>query len=416
MGQSAGRVAVPKSDVAVRRLSAPGMHAVGGVPGLYLRIAASGSRSWILRAMVSGKRRDMGLGRYPEVSLSQARTRARELRDQIWRGIDPVAERRRARQKARLDSAADVTLAQAARRWYAAMAPQWRNNPRAGNALARIERHAVPVIGAVPIRSLTRAQVLSVLEPIWIAKTETATKLRYSIEAVIDWAIAAGYRQDPNPAVWKGGLKALLPSPRKVAKTRHHPALPWQEVPDFLRRIRAKRGMATRALEFTILTAARSGEVRAARWPDIDLERRIWTIDGERMKGGKTHVVPLSAAALRVLEDLPRAADTDLIFWGARGRPLSDAILSVLCRRMEAAAVPHGFRSSFKDWARNCSPMPDEVSELCLAHVSSDATRAAYARDGLLPQRAKMLEDWGRFCDGASAPGQVVGFRGAGRA
>lgn len=389
------------------------MHAVGGVPGLYLRVSQAGARSWILRARVSGKRRDMGVGAYPEVGLAQARVRARELRDQIWRGADPVAERQAARRQLQQERDSGVTFAEASRRWFASMAPQWRGNRRSGNALSRLERHAFPRIATVMVGEVTRGQVLSILEPLWIPKTESATKLRYSMEAVFDWAIAAGYREAENPATWKGGLKAMLPAPGKVARVRHHPALPWQDVPGFLADLRQRGGLASRALEFAILTAARSGEVRGAVWDDFDLRRRIWTVPAARMKGGRAHVVHLSDAALALLDALPRAAETDVVFWGPRGGALSDAMLSLLCRRMGVAAVPHGFRSSFKDWARHCSSAPDEVSELCLAHVSSDATRAAYARDGLLPQRARMLEDWGRFCSGpAQIAGEVVGIRG----
>jgi len=411
-----GRDTGPKSDAWVRNLKVSGMHAVGGVPGLYLRISPAGARSWILRAMVGGKRRDMGVGPYPEIGLAQARARARELRDQIWRGGDPVAERAAARQQLLQERNAGVTFAEAARRWFASMAPQWRGNRRSGNALARLERHAHPAIGAIHVGAVTRGNVVAVLEPLWVAKTETAKKLRYSMEAVFDWAIAAGYRETENPASWTGGIKALLPAPGKVARVRHHPALPWQQVPGFLVDLRERAGMAPRALEFAVLTAARSGEVRGAVWGDVDLDARIWTVPAARMKGGKAHVVHLSDAALVLLEALPRAAETDVVFWGARGRALSDVILSLTCRRMGVAAVPHGFRSSFKDWARHCSAAPDEVSELCLAHVSSDATRAAYARDGLLPQRAKMLEEWGRFCSGAVVGGgEVVGIRGGRR-
>lgn len=408
MGQESGRSTSPKSDVAVRRLASPGMHAVGGVSGLYLRISTAGSKSWILRARVAGKRRDMGLGPYPEVGLAQARARARDLREQIWRGSDPVADRHAAAVRLRQERDRALTFAEAARRWYSAMAPQWRGNPRAGNAIARLERHAFPVIGDHRIDAVTLGQVLSVLEPLWITKTETAKKLRYSMEGIFEWAIAAGLRAGDNPAVWKGGLKAVLPAPSKVTRVTHYPALPWQRVGAFLEDLRRKPGMAPRALEFAILTAARSGEARGATWAEIDLQGRLWTIPAERMKGGREHLVPLSDAAVALLEALPRAAESNVVFWSQSGKPLSDAMLSLLCRRMAAHAVPHGFRSSFKDWARHSSAYPDEVSELCLAHVSSDVTRAAYARDGLLAQRAQLLEHWGRFCSQPLPAGEVV--------
>lgn len=409
MGQRGPPLAA-KSEVAVRRLTAPGMHAVGGVPGLYLRISAAGNRSWILRASVAGQRRDIGLGRYPDVGLAQARTRGRELRDQIWRGIDPVAERRVARELLRAAREQSLSFAAASRRWYQTMAPQWSDNPRAGNALARLERHAFAAIGSVPVGEVTIAQVLSVLEPLWHTKTESAKKLRYAMEGVFDWAISAGHRTASNPAAWKGALKSVLPAPGRIARVSHHPALHWREVAGFLTDLRHKRGMAVLALEFAILTACRSGEVRHARWAEIDLERRLWAIPAARMKSRRDHVVPLSDAAIRVLRLVPRSAGTDIVFHNRNGRPLSDVMLSVVCRRMGVAAVPHGFRSSFKEWARACSRMPDEVSELCLAHVSSDATRAAYARDSLLPQRTRLMVAWGEFCTRPSMPGVVVGI------
>lgn len=414
MGQESGRSTSPRSDVAVRRLASPGMHAVGGVSGLYLRISTAGSKSWILRATVAGKRRDMGLGPYPEVGLAQARARARDLREQIWRGSDPVAERQAAAARLRQERDRALIFAEAARRWYSAMAPQWRGNPRAGNALARLERHAFPVIGDHRIDAITLGQVLSVLEPLWITKTETAKKLRYSMEGIFEWAIAAGLRAGDNPAAWKGGLKAVLPAPSKVTRVTHYPALPWQRVGAFLEDLRRKQGMAPRALELAILTAARSGEVRGATWAEIDLQGRLWTIPAERMKGGREHLVPLSDTAVALLAALPRAAESNVVFWNQSGRPLSDAMLSVLCRRMGVDAVPHGFRSSFKDWSRCSSAYPDEVSELCLAHVSSDVTRSAYARDGLLAQRAQLLEQWGRFCSQPLPAGEVVAI-GQGR-
>lgn len=408
MGRGGGKQIAPKSDAWVRRLRDPGMYAVGGVSGLYLRISGTGARSWILRASVDGRRRDIGVGSFQHVGLAEARTRAWELRDQAWRGIDPLAERKATRERARADRDADISFAESARRWYASMAPQWRANPRSANVLARMERHAFPTIGDIRVGAVTRPQVLSIIEPLWLAKTETAKKLRYSMEAVFDWAIASGYCTAENPATWKGGLKAVLPAPSRVAQVEHHPALPWQEVPAFLVRLRNQRGMSARALEFAILTAARSGEVRRTVWSDVDLRGALWTVPAARMKGGREHHVPLSAPALALLDQLPRDADSDVVFWNSYGGALSDAMLSLLCRRLKVAAVPHGFRSSFKDWARHCCPDPDEVSELCLAHVSSDATRAAYARDGLLPQRAKMLEAWGLHCSGDARGGDVV--------
>jgi integrase len=239
--------------------------------------------------------------------------------------------------------------------------------------------------------------VLTVLRPIWHERTETATRIRQRLESVLTWAKVSGYRSGENPARWDGNLKELLPAPQKIANTRHHRALPWQEVGQFMAALRQRQGMGTRALEFAILTAARSGEVRGATWEEIDMQARVWTVPGDRIKSGRPHRVPLSADAMALLEALPQRAGAPYVFPAPRGGPVSDMTLSAVCRRMGVDATPHGFRSTFKDWARNCTGYADEVSELALAHVSSDATRAAYARDELLPQRTELMAQWAAF-------------------
>jgi integrase len=400
------------SAVEVRRLTHPGLHAVGGVAGLLLQVTPSGARSWVLRATVGAKRRDIGLGGFPDVPLAQARERAREARDQIRQGIDPVEQRRAARDALRLAQAKHMSFEQAARKWFATMEPQWRGNKRRFNAIRRMEKHAFPQIGSMPVDAIELPHVRNVLEPLWQEKTETAQKLRYTLESVFDWAIASGYRKADNPAAWKGNLKAVLPNAAKVRKVKHHRALPWQEVGAFLQALRQREGISARALEFLVLTAARSGEVREATWEEIDLAARLWTVPGDRMKGGKTHRVPLSDEAVKLLESLPRFEGNNFVFPAPRGGALSDMSLSAVCKRMEVDAVPHGFRSSFKDWARSSTGYPDEVSELALAHVNSDATRAAYARDELLPQRARLMAEWARFCNQVQQAGDVVPMRG----
>jgi integrase len=248
------------------------------------------------------------------------------------------------------------------------------------------------------VADVEMSHVLSVIEPIWRDKTHTANRVRQRMEAVFDWAIARKYRESANPAAWKGNLAEVLPKPTKISTVKHHRALPWQEIPGFMRRLRKRTGMSARALEFAILTAARSGEVRFATWNEIDLDAALWVVPGQRTKNGKAHRVPLSKEVVALLRTLPRFENEDTVFTASRGGSLSDMSLSSLTRKMDVDAVPHGFRSSFKDWARNCTDASDEVSELALAHVNSDSTRAAYARDELLEQRSIMMEQWARFC------------------
>jgi len=339
----------------VKRISDPGLHAVGGAKGLYLRVAPGGSRSWILRTTVGQKRRDIGLGGFPDVTLSQARQETK--------------------------------------------APEFRNEKHAKDWISSIERYASPVIGELPVSDVELPHVLEILEPIWQTKTETATRLRQRIESVLTWATVRGYRSGENPARWEGNLKEVLPNPTKTRKVQHHRALPWQRIGQFMADLRQREGLAARALEFAILTAARSSEVRLATWDEIDLKACIWTVPAERIKAGRTHRVPLSDDAVALLRGLSRFEGSPYVFPAAKGGPLSDMALSALCRRMGVDATPHGFRSTFKDWARNRTAYADEVSELALAHVNSDATRAAYARDELLPQRKRLMADWAKFCD-----------------
>lgn len=385
------------SALAVKRLHQPGLHAVGGVAGLHLLVKATGARSWILRTVVGSRRPDIGLGGYPDVTLEQARDKAREAKAQILAGTDPVAARRAARDALRAAQAKALTFDEAAKRCHRARSQEFRNRKHAKQWLATLDQYASPIIGQLPIAAVELPNVLQVLEPIWTSKTETATRVRQRIEAVLAWATVNGYREGPNPAEWKGSLEHALPKAQKVKRVTHHPALPFGEVAAFVAGLRQHKGIGARALEFAILTAARSQEVRHATWDEIDLKARMWTIPAHRMKAGKVHRVPLSDDAVKLLKALPRLADCALLFPSNGCKALSDNTLSKLLRDMDAGVVPHGFRSTFKDWARNCTRYSDEVSELALAHVNSDATRAAYARDELLAQRARLMQEWGRY-------------------
>ena len=342
------------------------------------------------------------------------RASTRETLATLLRTLDPVEERKTRRQALITAQAKQLTFAEAAVRCHETKAPGFGNAKHCKDWISSINRYVDPFVGNMPVGSVELAHVVGVLEPIWKSKTETATRIRQRIEAVLAWATVSGFRVGDNPARWKGNLEHALPNPSKIRKVIHHPALDWHEIGAFMSLLRAREGVSARALEFLILTAARSGEVRLATWDEIDTDSRIWTIPGERMKAGKTHRVPLSGTALRVLENSPRFSGSPNVFASPRGGPLSDMSISAVCRRMKVDAVPHGFRSSFKDWCRCSTAYADEVSELALAHVSNDSTRSAYARDELLSKRANLMEDWAKFCDLVTEAGTVTPIRAIG--
>lgn len=393
-----GRKAVELGPLAVSRLSAPGLHFVGGVAGLALQVNASGARSWVLRVQVGDRRRDMGLGGFPDVTLAGARDAARAARAKVKDGIDPIANARAARSALKADQAAAKTFKFCALAYIDAHEAGWRNAKHAQQWRNTLETYAYPVIGNLLARDIGLPQVLAVLEPIWKTKTETAARLRGRIESVLDWATTRGYRSGLNPARWKGHLDTVLPAAGAVANAGHHSALPVAEVGAFIENLRAQAGMGARALEFTILTAARSGEVRGARWSEIDLDAAVWTVPGERMKAGKEHRVPLSDAALAVLKALPVIDREAPVFASPRGGMLSDMSLTAVLRRMKVDAVPHGFRSSFRDWCAERTNYPREVAEMALAHAIGDKVEAAYRRGDLFDKRRRLMADWASFC------------------
>jgi integrase len=397
--------------IEVKRLTDPGLHAVGMVKGLYLKVAPGGSRSWILRVTVGSKRRDIGLGGYPEVTLQRARERTAESRELIRQGVDPVDKRKADRAALISAQAKVIEFKDAAIRCHASKAPEFRNVKHRGEWINTLERYAFPVIGSLPVSEIELPHILKVLEPIWHTKTETASRVRQRMEAVLTWAAVSKYRSGDNPARWVGNLKELLPAPSKISTVKHHAALPWQQVGQFMDDLRKRDGIAAKALEFAILTAARSGEVRGMEWSEVDFSTKVWTVPEDRIKAGKQHRVPLSDDAIAILKAAPRFTANPLVFVAPKGGVLSDATLLAVVRRMKVDAVPHGFRSSFKDWARSCTAYPDEVSELALAHVNSDSTRAAYARDELLPKRKKLMGEWAKFCSMAGEKGIVTPLR-----
>lgn len=394
-----GRLKRQLSAFEVNRLNRPGLHAVGGVPGLSLNIEPSLTKSWILRYRVGDQRRSMGLGTYPTVTLAQARHRAREARGKLFRGIDPVAEKHTARAKMKAAQARQITFAQAAALYIAAHEAGWKNPKHTAQWRATLEQYAGPVMGNLSVDSIELGHVLRILEPIWTTKNETASRLRGRIESVLDWCTVRGHRKGDNPARWRGHLDQLLPKSSKVAKVEHHPALALDKMGAFMKALRLQQGMGARALEFLTLTAARSGEVRGATWAEIDLKKRVWTLPGERMKAGKEHRVPLSRQAVALLKSLPRVEGCPFVFPSQSLAPLSDMTLSAVMRRMGLTAVPHGLRSTFRDWCAEHTNYPREVAEQALAHSLPDKVEAAYRRGDLFGKRALLMQEWADFCD-----------------
>ena len=399
-----GKVGIELAPLQVKRLAnVDGLHAVGGITGLYLQVRGNAA-SWILRITIGRKRRDVGLGGFPDVTLAGAREAARVMRDAVRDGRDPVAERKAKRRAL----AERLTFAESAKLLIESRRPGWKSAKHADQWTATLDTYAKPIIGDMPVAEVDTPDVLRVLTPLWTEKTETAYRLRGRIEAVLDWATASKHRTGENPARWRGHLDKLLATPSKVRKVKHHAALPYDDLPGFLVDLRAQEGIAARALEFTVLTAGRSGEIRGARWSEIDLDAKVWTVPGDRMKSGKDHRVPLSAAALAVLNALPRFKGNDLAFVAPNGGALSDMALSQVVRRMKVDAVPHGFRSTFRDWAAERTNYPRDVAEMALAHAIGDKVEAAYRRGDLFEKRKRMMADWGRFATTPTQAASVV--------
>lgn len=382
----------------VSRLNEPGLAMVGGVAGLGLQISDTGARSWVLRVMVGGRRRDMGLGGYPDVTLAGAREAARAARQKIKEGIDPVEDAKVKRSALQAAKASAMTFSEAASAYIAVKEAEWRNAKHGQQWRNTLATYADPVIGRILVRDIGQSHIMKVLEPIWLDKTETAKRLRGRIENILDWARVSGYREGENPARWKGHLDTLLASPGKVQVVEHFAALPYAEIGEFLVRLRQQEGIAARALEFAILTAARSGEVRGATWEEIDLDAALWIIPANRMKAKKEHRVTLNDGAIAILEATPKEQRAGLIFPNNKGEMLSDMTLTALLRRMKRTDITvHGFRSTFRDWAAECTNYPREVAEMALAHVIENKVEAAYRRGDLFDKRARMLRDWWRY-------------------
>jgi integrase len=403
-----GKKAIDLAPLAVAKLKTPGLHFVGHVSGLALNVTPTGARSWILRAVVGRKRRDMGLGSFPEVSLASAKTEATEKRKLIRDGIDPIEARRAAQAALKAEQASFINFKDAATQYVAAHEKGWKNAKHAAQWKTTLETYAYPVIGSLRVRDVSLAHIMKIIEPMWNEKAETANRLRGRIEAVLDWARARGFRVGDNPAQWRGNLDTLLPPRNKVSKVKHHAALNWQDCPAFLSELRKHEGIGPRALEFVVLTACRSGEVRGATWAEIDMNGAVWTIPAGRMKAEKEHRVPLSAAALKVLQSAKKEGGGDLVFPNSKGKILSDMTLTMLLRRMKTPCTVHGFRSTFRDWAGETTAFPREVIEHAMAHQLKDRAEAAYARGDLFIKRIALMKTWAEFLSNSPAKGKDI--------
>ena len=385
------------TTLSITRAKRPGYIHDGS--GLYLQVAPAGSKSWIFRFSLGGKRREMGLGPYPGVSLALARQLASSAHSLVRAGKDPIAVRDAERASKRIEDARAITFNQAADQYIAANEPGWRSDRHRCQWRASLATFASPVIGRMPVADIGVTEVMRVLEPLWREKTETGSRVRGRIERVLDWAKVRGYRTGENPAQWRGHLDKLLPARRKVQKVKHHAAVAVDDLPAVYAKLADLNSMTALALRFAILTAARAGEVTGARWSEIDVEAEVWTVPSDRIKAGKTHRVPLSGEAMEILTRVRMTATGIFVFPGrVAGRPLS---VSSMLKALQAAgcrdATVHGFRSTFRDWASERTPYPRDVAEMALAHAVGSATERAYARSDLFERRKLMMEDWATF-------------------
>src|SRR5262244_3236335 len=385
---------------AVRVQSARKRGYYGDGGGLYLRVAPGGSKGWIFRYGGRGRRRDMGLGGYPAINLRKARELAGDCRNVLAAGLDPIATRNEKRAAAAVEAAKAMTFDDCATAYINAHEAGWQNPKHRQQWKNTLATYASPVVGKLPVSAVDTGLVLKVLEPIWTKKPETASRVRGRMEAVLDWAKVRGYCTGENPARWRGHLDHLLPAKAKVRKVEHHAALPYVQIGTFLAALRQQDGISARALEFLVLTAARTGETLGATWNEVDMGAKLWTIPAGRMKAGKEHRVPLSHAALALLQQMHAIRHSDYVFPGARDRrPLSETSLLMLLRRMGHGDITaHGFRSTFRDWAAERTNFARAVAEMALAHVIPDAVEAAYLRGALFDKRRQLMGAWAAYC------------------
>jgi integrase len=410
------------SPAAVRNATDPGLYGDGA--GLWLNVGPTGGKSWLLRYMLNGKAREMGLGPLHTISLSEARERARAARHLLLDGVDPLAAKAAEKALRAAEAAKAITFRTAAKGYIEDNKAGWRNAKHAWQWGATLEAHVYPVIGDLAVGSVDTGHVTTILKPIWTTKAETAARVRGRIETVLDYSKAHGWRSGENPARWKGHLENVLPARGKVSKVEHHAALAWKQIGEFMAELDRQDGLAALALRFTILTAARTGEVIDATWSEIDTNSAVWTVPAGRMKAEKEHRVPLTDAALAVLREAAKArrnqSDDAPVFPGGKGgisaKGLSNVAMLMLLRRMGRDDVTvHGFRSSFRDWAAESTGYQREVVEAALAHTIDSKVEAAYRRGDLMEKRRRLMDEWATFCEGPprEAAATVVPIRQA---
>ena len=392
----------------ISKVRKSGYYSDGG--GLYLQVAPGGAKTWIFRYTrntADGKtaRPEMGLGGIHALTLAQARVKAATYRNQVLSGTDPIAARNEGELAVRLKQARTITFSESAKRYIETQKAAWKNAKHADQWRNTITTYCEPVFGHLAVADVSTDLVLRVLEPMWTTKSETASRLRGRIESLLDWAKSKGYRTGDNPAAWKGHLDTILPAPSKVKPVKHFAALPFSEMSDFMQTLRGRDGIAARALEFCILTAVRSGELRGAVWEEIDLDGKTWTIPAARMKMKREHRVPLSNAAIAVLKGMEKMKHGAYVFPSSRpNKPLSDMTLTAVLRRMDRDDITvHGFRSTFRDWAAERTNFAREVAEMALAHSIGDAVEAAYRRGDLFEKRRDLMQTWATYCGKKSA-------------
>ena len=416
------KIAKPLSDLQVRRITRVGWHAVGGVAGLLLQVrkptkeGAQMPRSWILRIKVGEQRQPIGLGSYPQVSLAAAREQAAKLVIEAKQGVNLKAKKRALRSSLLSAAAKNKTFKECAEAYMDAHSSDYTSDKHRKQWPATLETYAYPVIGNMLVSDIVMRDVRNVLEQetvvdintkgkLWYVKTETAKRLLGRIKTVLDYATVNDYRSGTNPAQWTGYLSTQLPSPKNLQKKEHHPAVPYQQMGAFMSKLRTNPSLSAKALELLILTAVRSGSVRSAEWSEIDLGNAMWIIPAEHTKARQEHRVPLQPQAVRLLKSLPKLEGTNLIFPSRTGKALSDMAFSQLMRGMRergeltVEAVPHGFRSSFRDWAAELTSYPDEIRKAASGHTVGDAVKEAYQRTDLLEKRRRLMNEWSNFVD-----------------
>lgn len=410
------KIARQLTDLEVKNLSSVGRHAVGGVPGLCKQVGSSTSASWILKVTVGGRHKEIGLGSCRAVTLKKARDRARQLRVEVSQGLDPLQQKRQTKLQRRRNQQRAKTFDQVADLYIDSIAPQWQNRKSRAQWESSLATYVSPHIGQNDCSDIETPDVMSVLEPIWQTKTETASRIRGRIEKILAYAKTRGYRSGENPARYKGHLDSMLPSPEKLKPKVAQPALGYHDLPIFMSVLRKVDTVAARCLEFMILTATRQGETRGLIWSELNMAEKLWVIPASRMKAGKEHVVPLTDRCLNILHNLPKRDDSPYVFAALRGGKLSDATVGKLVktlhrnevelgragfvdhRQEQRVVVPHGFRSTFRDWAAECTSSPREVIEHCLAHQLRDRAEAAYQRGSILPKRVGLMAKYDRYC------------------